>query len=231
MTNIGGRPRRIDRRDILRVGLGIGLRDLSLNAVASALGVSAAALYRHVDGRWGLEQLVGEHLLAELRLPDDPERDAAGHLVDFGLALRESVLGHPGLAAYLQTLFPRGDGGRALLVAEIEALGRRGYAPATALVLASAVASHTIGYAAGEEIQRDRGAELEQHRDRVLSGIMADERLQLAHTDLPQVDSAGYFRLVLMAVVDGLVAAAPKDRSVHEVVAALEARHCREAVR
>ncbi|WP_229568323.1 MULTISPECIES: TetR family transcriptional regulator [Rhodococcus] len=34
------------------------MQQLSLNAVASRLGVSAAALYRHVDGRWGLERLV-----------------------------------------------------------------------------------------------------------------------------------------------------------------------------
>ena len=48
------------------MGRDLGMRRLSINGVAARLGVSATALYRHVEGRWELERLVGESLLAEL---------------------------------------------------------------------------------------------------------------------------------------------------------------------
>ncbi|GAA1138275.1 TetR family transcriptional regulator [Ornithinicoccus hortensis] len=65
-TRVGGRPPRIDRADIVRAGRALGMAGLSVKAVAAELGVSATALYRHVDGRWGLERLVGESLLSDL---------------------------------------------------------------------------------------------------------------------------------------------------------------------
>lgn len=135
----GGRPRQIVVEDIVRVGRALGMRRLSLHAVAAELGVSTTALYRHVDGRWGLERLVGESLLSDVRLHDDPAHDTVKHLLSFGLQLRDFILDHPGFAGYLQTLFPRGAGGRRLLADEVTALGRRGYAPEAAIVLGSAV--------------------------------------------------------------------------------------------
>ena len=73
---IGGRPRQIEVEDILRASRAVGMRALSLNAGSSRLDVSAAALYRHVEGRWGLERLLGEQLLGELQLHDDPAHDS-----------------------------------------------------------------------------------------------------------------------------------------------------------
>lgn len=142
---MGGRPPRIDRADIVRAGRALGMAGLSVKAVAAELGVSATALYRHVDGRWGLERLVGESLLTDLELTDDPQHTVAQHLLSVGLELRSFLLDHPGLAVYLQTLFPRGEGGRRLLAGQAEALGRRGYSPDAAIVLSSAVASVAIG--------------------------------------------------------------------------------------
>ena len=74
-SRTGGRPRLIAVDDVLRVGRELGMRRLSVNAVAAQLGVSATALYRHVESRWALERLVGESLLAELELSDDPDDD------------------------------------------------------------------------------------------------------------------------------------------------------------
>ncbi|MFC7109128.1 TetR/AcrR family transcriptional regulator [Nonomuraea rubra] len=107
---IGGRPRQIETADIVRAGRELGLRDLSMNAVAARLGVSSTALYRHVDGRWELERLVGESILAGLDFHDDPAHGPVRHLLSFALELRGFILRHPGLAAYVQTLFPRGEG-------------------------------------------------------------------------------------------------------------------------
>nr|WP_241489463.1 TetR/AcrR family transcriptional regulator [Leucobacter celer] len=194
-----------------------------MNAVADRLGVSATALYRHVDGRWGLENLIGESILADLRLDDDPEDDTVRHLLSAGLQLRSFVLAHPGLATYVQTLFPRGESGRVLVSGEVEALGRRGYAPDTAIVLVSAVASIAIGYAAAEDVQRERAeGRAEQERD-ALAAIIADARLGDAHRALPEVSADQYVRLWLGAAVRAFVEAAPPGRPLGEIMVALDA--------
>jgi AcrR family transcriptional regulator len=222
MSRIGGRPRQVETEDIVRVGRELGLSRLSMNAVAERLGVSSTALYRHVDGRWGLENLVGESILNDLRLDDDPEHDTVRHLLSVGLQLRSFILGHPVLAAYVQTLFPRGEGGRMLLAAEVEALGRRGYAPDAAIVLASAVASIAIGYAAAEDVQRERAeGRSEQERD-ALAAMVADARLGDAHRALPEVGADQYVRLWLGAAVRAFVDAAPPGRPLLEIMAALD---------
>jgi AcrR family transcriptional regulator len=207
MSRIGGRPRQVETEDIVRVGRELGLSRLSMNAVAERLGVSSTALYRHVDGRWGLENLVGESILNDLRLDDDPEHDTVRHLLSVGLQLRSFILGHPGLA---------------LLAAEVEALGRRGYAPDAAIVLASAVASIAIGYAAAEDVQRERAeGRSEQERD-ALAAMVADARLGDAHRALPEVGADQYVRLWLGAAVRAFVDAAPPGRPLLEIMAALD---------
>ncbi len=222
-VRVGGRPRQIERDDIVRVGRDLGLAELSVKAVASALGVSSTALYRHVDGRWGLERLVGESILAELDLDDDPAHDVPRHLLSFGLQIRRFILRNPGLAEYLQTLFPRGEGGRRLLAIETEALGRRGYAPEAAIVLSSAVASVAIGYTAAEEAQRARSVGLDDERRDALAAVLADDRLGEAHRALPETDPDDYVRLWLAGAIRGFVDAAPPGRPVAEIVADLRA--------
>lgn len=223
MPRIGGRPRRIETDDIVRVGRELGLRQLSLNAVADRLGVSSAALYRHVDGRWGLERLVGESILADVQLVDDPADDAAAHLVSFGLQLRAALLGSPGLSAYVQTLFPRGGSGRRLLLTEVAALGRRGYSPDAAIVLSSAVASMAIGYAAAEDLQRQHAEDWSAQERRAADELRTDPLLGEAHRLLPAFDADEYVRRWLGAAVRGFVEAAPPGRSAQEIWAALDA--------
>lgn len=218
-----GRPRRVETRDVLRAGREIGLRDLSMAAVAQKLGISATAVYRHVDGRWGLERLVGEDILAGLRFDDDPGLGVLPHLRSFALQLRDSVLQHPGLAQYIQTLFPRGEGGRKLLAEEAAALERRGYSAETAIQLCSAVALVTIGFAAAEEAQRERGDGLDTQRREALTALSADPHLERAHRALPEVDANEYVRMWLGAAIRGFVDAAPPGCSIHEMRAALHA--------
>ncbi|MBB6551368.1 TetR/AcrR family transcriptional regulator [Nonomuraea rubra] len=220
---IGGRPRQIETADIVRAGRELGLRDLSMNAVAARLGVSSTALYRHVDGRWELERLVGESILAGLDFHDDPAHGPVRHLLSFALELRGFILRHPGLAAYVQTLFPRGEGGRRLLAVEAEALVRRGYSMDAAIVLSSAVALIAVGYAATEEVQRERAEGLGEQRRGAEEGILTDSRLADAHRKLPDIGAEEYVRLWLGAAIRGFVEAAPPGRPVDEIRSALRA--------
>ncbi len=224
----GGRPPLIALDDVVRVGRELGMQRLSINAVAARLGVSATALYRHVEGRWELERLVGESLLAELELRDDPAADTEPHLLSFGLQLRDFTAEHPGLAGYLQVLFPRGDSGAWLLAAEVEALSRRGYSADAAMVLSSAVATLAISLAAREESNAnatggDQASGFAVERDAVADRLAGHAQLGAAHVGLPQVSSSEFVRLLLAASIRGLVAVMPPGRPISEVVAELTA--------
>ncbi|MET7394896.1 hypothetical protein ABZS66_15545 [Dactylosporangium sp. NPDC005572] len=222
---IGGRAPRIGTDDIVRAGRALGMQALSVKAVAAELGVTAAALYRHVDGRWGLERLVGESILGELTLRDDAALDVEPHLLSFALQLRGFILAHPGLARYLQVLFPRGDAGRRLLTDEVEALARRGYTTEAAIVLSGAVASLSIAMAASEEhsaaAEHDDAGGLGREREAAIAGIVVDDDLGPAHLALPQLQRAEYVRLVLTGAIRGLLLAAPPGRAVAEIIADL----------
>jgi AcrR family transcriptional regulator len=224
----GGRPPLITLDDVIAIGRDLGMRRLSINAVAARLRVSATALYRHIDGRWELERLVGESLLAELDLRDDPSADTERHLLSFALQLQDFTAEHPGLASYLQVLFPRGDAGRRLLAAEVEALSRRGYSTDAAMVVSSAVATLAISLAAREENNAnatggDQAGGFAEERDAVADGLSDDPRLGAAWAGLPQASSSEFVRLLLAASIRGLVALIPPGRPFAEVVAELSA--------
>jgi AcrR family transcriptional regulator len=220
----GGRPPLIALDDVIRVGRELGLQRLSINAVAARLGVSATALYRHVEGRWELERLVGEALLSELELREDPAADTEGHLLSFGLQLRDFTAAHPGLASYLQVLFPRGDAGARLLAAEVEALKRRGYSADAAIVLSSAVATLAISLAAREESNTsatggDPTGDFAAERDAAAERLAGNRQLGAAHAALPQVSDKDFVRLLLAASIRGLAAVVRPGRPIDDVVA------------
>jgi AcrR family transcriptional regulator len=223
-TRQRGRPPLITLDDVIAIGRDLGMRRLSINAVAARLGVSATALYRHVEGRWDLERLVGESLLGELDLRDDRDADTQQHLMSFALQLQDFSAQHPGLASYLQVLFPRGEAGRRLLGAEVEALSRRGYSAEAAIVLSSAVATLAISLAAREE--SNAGATGEDHasgfaaeRDAIADRLAGDPQLGAAHTGVAQVTNAEFVRLLLTASIRGLVTVVSAGRPIDEIFA------------
>jgi AcrR family transcriptional regulator len=226
-TRAGGRPALIAVDDIIAAGRELGMARLSINAVAARLGVSATAIYRHVKGRWELERLVGEALLAELRVPDDPRADTEEHLLAFGLRLCEFAAEHPGLASYLQVLFPRGETGTRLLAEQVEALAARGYTAEAAVVLSSAVATVALSLTAREEHNAeatgDDAGGFAAERDAAADRLATDSHLGPPHSALPEVSGVGFVRLLLTASIRGLVAAIPPQRPIADVVAELSA--------
>jgi AcrR family transcriptional regulator len=211
----GGRQAQITLEDIEREGVRLGMAKLTVNGVASALGVTPTALYRHVDGKLGLEALVGEAILKDLHLTDDPDHGVKAHLLSFAHELRAFILDHPGMAAYLQALFPRGASGIRLQRAEIDALGRRGYSPAAAVVMSGSVASLAINFTAAEERHRPYHEGPHQREvEKVYALLAQDEVLAAAQAELPQITGEAYFRMVMTACIRGLVTAAPPGRAL-----------------
>ncbi|MEV0620557.1 TetR/AcrR family transcriptional regulator [Nonomuraea sp. NPDC050404] len=215
----GGRTATFTLDDVIAAGVRIGLVELSMQSVADALGVTTAAIYRHVRSRSALESLVGEAILAELHLVDDPAEPLVPHLVGFAGQLRRFTLERPGCARYMQRLFPRGQSGIRLLEHQITALGRRGYDPAAATVLSSAIATTAIGATVAEQ---DRAALLGSPAvDEALAAMAGSELLRQATAGIPQHTPEDYFVFVLTATAEGLVAKLPPGGPIPESRAAL----------
>ncbi|MFE3449862.1 TetR/AcrR family transcriptional regulator [Nonomuraea sp. NPDC059194] len=214
----GGRTATFTLQDVVAAGTRIGLADLTIQGVADALGVTSAAIYRHVPSRSALDSLVGEAILAELTIVDDPAEPTATALVGFAAQLRRFTLAHPGTAQYLQRLFPRGPSGIRLLEEQIANLGRRGYDPAAATVLSSAIATIALGIAAAEEA-RAVHALLDPRGDdeatrAALAAMAGSPLLQVAREGIPSHTADDYFLLLLTAAADGLVTHLPPGRPV-----------------
>jgi AcrR family transcriptional regulator len=98
------RQRRIDRESIFRESLALaderGLHAVTLQAVASRLGVTAMSLYGHIDSKEALLDGIVERLLAEFDLPDEslPWLERLGLI---GRSARDSARRHPDVFALL----------------------------------------------------------------------------------------------------------------------------------
>ncbi|MFG1815325.1 hypothetical protein ACGFIF_16270 [Kribbella sp. NPDC049174] len=144
--------------------------------------------------------------------------DIEAHLLSFAQQLRSFTLDHPGLASYMQSLFPRGASGVRLQREAIAALGRRGYSPAGAVVMSARSPRSRSNLTAAEE--RHRPYHEGQHTrelEKVYALLATDEVLAAAHAELPQINSA-YFRMVMTGCIRGLTSAAPPGRPVADVL-------------
>lgn len=221
------------RASIIAAGRELGMARLSVAAVAARLGVSAAALYRHVQNRWHLESLVGESLLADLTLDGGPGdgRDVESRLLWFALTLHDFATDRPGLAGYALTLFPRGEAGLRLMETEASALRRCGLTEEAALVVSNAVATVTFSLVAAEERRRDAAAE-DADGGFAAELLAATRRFESeprlgAAAAMPSVSGGDYVRMLLAACVRGIVAALgpePGRATARTVVAGLNDR-------
>jgi AcrR family transcriptional regulator len=113
-----GRPAQHSRAEITAVALGIadreGLDAVSMRRVAAELETGAASLYRYVETRDDLLDLMTDAAGAELRLPP-PTGDWLADLVDLGEQFRAVLRRHRWLAALVMTRAVIGPSGIATL--------------------------------------------------------------------------------------------------------------------
>ncbi|MCC4264463.1 TetR/AcrR family transcriptional regulator [Oceanimonas baumannii] len=99
-----GRPRTITRERIVDAGINMGLPNITFVGVASALGVSHMALYKHVASLEALRHLVAEEIFHRWQLPSPPGpggKELQQYLLHFTDEVSIFVKNHPGLAPYL----------------------------------------------------------------------------------------------------------------------------------
>ncbi|MDT7754267.1 MAG: hypothetical protein QOH27_165 [Mycobacterium sp.] len=80
-----------------------GLEALTMRTVATSLGVSAMALYHHVEDKDEIIRLVGDDILAKIDLPDPESGDWRELLIEAVTASHEALLSVPGMVSVMLT--------------------------------------------------------------------------------------------------------------------------------
>ena len=93
-----GRPAKLTNQQILDAACAIGLPDLTLGAVARALGVSVAALYHYFKDRDELAEFVANTVIVDFPLPSDGTGDWFHWAHTFAYSQRAIYERFPGLA-------------------------------------------------------------------------------------------------------------------------------------
>lgn len=154
------RPRQVDRDTILAAGLDIadhqGLDGLTMRAVATRLGVTPMALYRHVHDKEDLLAGIVERILDELPVPDADEPWDA-QLATMGRGLRATARRHPAVFPLLLQVpasTERARGSRERVYVALRAAG----VPEDEVARTERLVSTMIlGFAASEATGRFRG--------------------------------------------------------------------------
>ena len=134
-----GRPRNgeaLTRSRIVAVALDlagkVGIENVGVRDVATALGLSVGALYHHVPGRSALEEALVESVLSDVRSADEfdgPPLDRIGsHIAQLQAALDE----HPGIDGALLAHAPGSPRAAALRARIVTAFRDAGLRPAPA---------------------------------------------------------------------------------------------------
>ncbi|MCD9624332.1 TetR/AcrR family transcriptional regulator [Rhabdothermincola salaria] len=167
-----GRPPRISRDQIVDAAVEIGLRDLTLKAVADRLDVSVAALYHHVSGKDDLLRLAADSSAGRLRLPEDVGQHWAVWLLEWAVYTREAFVADPALLDH----FIDADISAEVMAPRIEvilaALSRQGFSATEARAAYELVSAQAIGSAVAA-IRDDRAWRRGDPPPRVALGSLA----------------------------------------------------------
>ena len=153
----------------------IGLRDLTLKAVAERLDVSVAALYHHVSGKDDLLRLAADSSAGRLRLPADTGQHWAVWLLEWATYTRDAFVADPALLDH----FVDADISAEVMAPRIEvilaALARHGFTAAQAREAYELVSAQAIGSAVAA-IRDDRASQRGDLPARAALGSLARRR-------------------------------------------------------
>ena len=162
-----GRPPQITRSQILRTSLALaderGLAAVTMHAVATRLGVTPMALYRHVGAKADLLDGIVESLLDELPAVAPSRWDR--QLAAMGQALREVARRHPTVFPLLLQRPATTPGARVTRDRVYAVLRTAGIAPRHVVRVERLITTLALGFAAGEATGRFPGSRAALDRD------------------------------------------------------------------
>lgn len=149
-----GRPAKFTHAQLQSAALRLldeqGLAGLSMRSLATELGTGAMTLYNYVPQREGLDLLVIEAVIAEVRWDRDPFADWKDEVRAIASALWRAVRAHPNAIPLILTRRSRAPAMFEVTEALLTALARSGRSGADLLVAFRAVSALVMGLAQAE---------------------------------------------------------------------------------
>jgi len=204
-----GRPAQLSLDQILEVAGEIGMNDLTLQAVAQALGVTTPALYRHVQSKEDLLAKFAAAATGSLPVPlydGDSWRDWAERYARTLLALYSQA---PGMADYSVRRTPTSPPVLERHETSIRVAKRSGYDEVSALYATRAIVEFVSGWVARAERRQAVAREQGKHPDAVFreAAMQMDDTYPDLHGALraaPDLGSTERFEFTLRALLNGL---------------------------
>jgi AcrR family transcriptional regulator len=216
-----GRPAKRSREEITAAAVTIadreGLDAVSMRRVAAALGTGAASLYRYVETRADLLDLMIDSTASEYVFTT-PTGDWLADLLGIGEQARVIMRRHPWLPSLLITRSTLGPSGLVLLEHVLEALASHPAGPAAKLeafaVLNTATALFVHNELTGGSARQQRNAAYLHHalatgRHPRLAELLAPASPAQASPPGTVPDPADRYRDILARILSGLLAPEP----------------------
>lgn len=216
-----GRPAKRSRAEITAVAVTIadqdGLEAVSMRRIAAALGTGAASLYRYVDTREDLLDLMIDSTGSEYVFTA-PTGDWLADLLSIGEQARVIMRRHPWLPSLLITRSTLGPNGLVLLEHVLEALTPHTAGPAAKLeafaILNAGTALFVHNELTGGSVRQQRNAAYLHHvlasgRHPRLAELLTPASPEQAGPPRPAPSPAERYRAILARILNGLLAPEP----------------------
>jgi AcrR family transcriptional regulator len=210
-----GRPATLSREQVVNTAAAIarehGLAAVSTSAVASRLGVSPMALYRHVRDKRELLDQLATLALSDIAVPDRSGGDPLAALAEFGHRLRAALLRYPGLSAYALTRGPVWPSALELsewCLATLRDAGYdaddavRAYVAFSTLVIAS-TDQDTPTVTSGPSVRDQRRASLQDRLASITDAALSFPHLTQSVPALTTLSAEQHFGYALERLLDG----------------------------
>ncbi|WP_207943496.1 TetR/AcrR family transcriptional regulator [Actinomadura sp. KC345] len=218
----GRRPdKALTAQDILDAAIEIGDREsleaLTMRRLASELGFSTMALYRHFKNKDDILDGMADQVLGNLRLPDEIGPDPLTEARRIAEALLAMMREHPTVVRLLSTRTTTSRGSlRGAFERVLARLRQAGLPPGEAVDVYGLLMTYTLGFAA-YQMPRPWGgdgeaaAELRRQRTHFYSGLPADEFPNMVElsSELTRLPTDGQFQAGLDVLLKGLAADLP----------------------
>jgi len=216
-----GRPAKRSREEITAAAIAIadqdGLDAVSMRRIAAALGTGAASLYRYVDTREDLLDLMIDSTGSQYVFTA-PTGDWLADLLSIGEQARVIMRRHPWLPSLLITRSTLGPNGLVLLEHVLEALAPHPAGPAAKLeafaIFNAATALFVHNELTGGSARQQRNAAYLRHalatgRHPRLTELLTPPSTEQASPPGAAPDPAERYRDILARIINGLLAPEP----------------------
>jgi AcrR family transcriptional regulator len=200
-----GRPAQRSRAEITEAAVRLadrsGLDAVSMRHVAAELGTGAGSLYRYVDTRDDLLDLMADHVCAEYEL-GAPTGDWLSDLVDVGLQAREIYRRHPWLVDLVITRPVVGPNAIEVVEHVLAVLADHPIGDGDKLVAFAMLNAVVASVAQNERSSTDRFASARRY---VAQVVAEGKHPHLAAVDFPSPPTEDPFPRILRRVLSGLL--------------------------